>query len=77
MLGVVLNRLNISIIAFKWYEPVHYVPTWMEVVVSAAVICAEVWVFRWIVARMPVLGFRPAWAERQEELLLGGAAARA
>jgi Ni/Fe-hydrogenase subunit HybB-like protein len=77
MLGVMLNRLNISIIAFKWYEPKHYVPTWMEVVVSLAVICAEVWVFRWIVSRMPVLGHRPAWAERQEELVLEGAAVRA
>jgi Ni/Fe-hydrogenase subunit HybB-like protein len=77
MLGVALNRLNVSLIAFKWYEPKHYVPTWMEVVVTLAVICAEVWVFRWIVARMPVLGLRPAWAERQEQMILGDAAARA
>jgi hypothetical protein len=49
----------------------------MEVVVTLAVICAEVWVFRWIVARMPVLGLRPAWAERQEQMILGDAAARA
>ena len=31
-------------------------PTWMEVVVTLAVIFAEIWVFRWIVRRMPVLG---------------------
>jgi len=53
--GVILNRLNLSVIAFKWYEPVHYVPSWMEVVVTAAVICAEIWVFRWVVLRMPIL----------------------
>ncbi|OFW09260.1 MAG: hypothetical protein A3H96_05625 [Acidobacteria bacterium RIFCSPLOWO2_02_FULL_67_36] len=63
MLGVVVNRLNVSIIAFKWYAPRHYVPSWMEVVVTAAVISAELWVFRWIVRRMPVLGFEPAWAK--------------
>jgi len=62
ILGVLLNRLNISVIAFKWYAPVHYVPTWMEFVVSAAVLSAELWVFRWVVRRLPVLGGEPAWA---------------
>jgi Ni/Fe-hydrogenase subunit HybB-like protein len=56
MVGVVLNRLNISIIAYNLDAPVHYVPTWMEVVVSAAVISAEIWVLRWVILRMPVLG---------------------
>ena len=59
LLGVVLNRLNVSVIAFKWYEPLHYVPTWMEIVVTGAVISAELWVFRWVVHRMPVLGPDP------------------
>jgi Ni/Fe-hydrogenase subunit HybB-like protein len=77
MLGVALNRLNISVIAFKWYEPNHYVPTWMEVVVTLAVISAEIWVFRWIVRRMPVFGLRPEWAELQEAQVLGTAAAKA
>ena len=59
LLGVLLNRLNISVIAFKWYAPVHYVPTLMEVVVTGAVISAELWVFRWVVNRMPVMGPDP------------------
>ena len=50
-----LNRLNISVIAFKWYLPVRYVPTWQEIVVTLAVLSAEIWVFRWVVNRMPVL----------------------
>ncbi len=62
VLGVILNRLNIAIIAFRWYDPNHYVPTWQEVVVTAAVICAEIWVFRWVVWRMPVLSSEPDWA---------------
>ncbi|HSG80715.1 MAG TPA: hypothetical protein VLC48_00580, partial [Gemmatimonadota bacterium] len=53
--GIVLNRLNVSVIAFKWYAAVRYVPTWMEIVVTLAVISAEIWVFRWVVNRMPVL----------------------
>lgn len=68
MLGVVANRLNISVIAYKWYAPNHYVPSWMEFLVTAAVISAELWVFRWIVQRMPVLGFEPAWASHHTDV---------
>ncbi len=68
LLGILVNRLNISVIAFKWYAPVHYVPTWMEVVVTLAVICAEIWVFRWVVLRMPVLGRRLTEVPQPESL---------
>lgn len=61
MVGIVLNRLNVSVIGFKWYETARYVPSWMEVVVTLAVIFAEIWVFRFIVMRMPVLSETPAW----------------
>lgn len=67
LVGIVLNRLNISVIAFKWYAPVHYVPGVMELIVSAGVLCAEIWAFRWIVMRMPVFGFEPAWARPERE----------
>lgn len=66
ILGVILNRLNISVIAFKWYETPHYVPSWMEVVVSAGIICAEIWVFRWVVLRMPVISRQPEWARETQ-----------
>jgi Ni/Fe-hydrogenase subunit HybB-like protein len=55
LVGVILNRLNLSVIAFKWYETAHYVPSWMEIVVTAGVISTEIWVFRWVVMRMPIL----------------------
>lgn len=67
MLGILLNRLNVSLIAYKIGAPVRYVPTWMEVIVALAVILAEVWVFRWIVNRLPVLGEAPAWTHEPEE----------
>ncbi|MDX1739884.1 MAG: NrfD/PsrC family molybdoenzyme membrane anchor subunit [Rhodothermales bacterium] len=54
LLGVLLNRLNVSIIAFNWYVPNHYYPSWQEIVVTLMIINAEIWVFRWIVTRMPV-----------------------
>ena len=54
MIGVVLNRLNVSVIAFNWNAAVRYVPSWMEIVVTLAIVFSEIWVFRWIVTRMPV-----------------------
>jgi Ni/Fe-hydrogenase subunit HybB-like protein len=54
LVGIVVNRLNISIIAFNWKAPVHYVPSWQEIVVTLMVISLEIWVFRWVVTRMPV-----------------------
>jgi Ni/Fe-hydrogenase subunit HybB-like protein len=62
-LGIILNRLNVSVIAFKWYAPDHYYPALAEVVITAAVIAAEIWAFRWIVLRMPVMRAIPAAEE--------------
>ena len=66
MIGIVLNRLNVSIIAFKWYAPARYVPSWMEIEITLAIIFAEIWIFRWIVRRMPVLSRPPQWAIDQD-----------
>jgi len=55
LIGVILNRLNVSIICFNWYADVHYFPSWQEIMVTLMVICGEIWVFRWVVTRMPVL----------------------
>jgi len=54
LLGIVLNRLNVSIISFNWYSESHYYPSWQEIVVTLTVIFTEIWVFRWVVTRMPV-----------------------
>ena len=55
VLGVVLNRLNVSIIAFKWDAPMKYYPSWQEIVVTLMIISIEIWAFRWVVSRMPVM----------------------
>ena len=68
LVGIVLNRLNISVIAFKWYLPVRYVPTWQEIVVTLAVLSAEIWVFRWVVNRMPVLDPAHVRSDRVERV---------
>ncbi|MFC1785089.1 NrfD/PsrC family molybdoenzyme membrane anchor subunit [Candidatus Neomarinimicrobiota bacterium] len=62
IIGIILNRLNISTIAFKWDMPNHYVPTWMEIEVTFCIIFIEIWVLRWIINRMPVLRQDPKYS---------------
>lgn len=63
VVGIILNRLNVSIIAFKWNEAVRYIPSWMEIWVTIAIITLAVVMYRWIVIRMPVLREHPAYKE--------------
>jgi len=44
----------------------RYIPSWMEIVITLSIIFAEVWVFRWIVNRMPVLRESPEWAMEEK-----------
>jgi Ni/Fe-hydrogenase subunit HybB-like protein len=55
VLGILFNRLNISIIAMNWQVSPHYIPSWMEVTVSVSLITMAVWLFRWLVNRLPVI----------------------
>jgi Ni/Fe-hydrogenase subunit HybB-like protein len=66
MVGIILNRLNVTVIGFRWDAAVHYVPSWMEIVVTLAVIFTEIWIFRWVINRMPVLRESPAWVEEEK-----------
>jgi Ni/Fe-hydrogenase subunit HybB-like protein len=63
VLGVILNRLNVSIIAFNWQLPsaLRYVPRWSEIWVTLALVTFGVWLFRWIVNRMPILHEHPEY----------------
>jgi len=66
MVGVVMNRLNVTVIGFRWDASVPYIPSWMEIVVTLAVIFTEIWVFRWVINRMPVLRESPEWAREEK-----------
>ncbi|MGB6034433.1 MAG: NrfD/PsrC family molybdoenzyme membrane anchor subunit [Bacteroidota bacterium] len=59
LIGIVLNRLNISVIAYNWHAVDRYVPSWMEIEITLAVVVAEILVLRWIVNRMPILNETP------------------
>ncbi len=66
MIGIIINRLNVTVIGFRWDAAVHYVPSWMEIVVTLAVIFTEIWIFRWIINRMPVLRESPDWVNEEK-----------
>lgn len=59
VLGIILNRINVCLIAFNWNAAVRYYPSWMEAVITIGIITLEILVFRWIVNRMPILYDHP------------------
>jgi Ni/Fe-hydrogenase subunit HybB-like protein len=59
VLGVLLNRFNVSLIAFNWNVADRYVPSLIEVLISLTIVTLGVLVFRFIVNRMPVLREHP------------------
>ena len=66
--GVILNRLNVSLITFNWNVPGHLhhlVPPGKEVVVVLAIATLHIILFRWIVNRMPVLAEHPDYMEEK------------
>jgi Ni/Fe-hydrogenase subunit HybB-like protein len=61
VVGIILNRLNVSVIAFNWQiDPEQgYFPAWSEFWVSLMFVTAGVVIYRWIVNRMPILDNHP------------------
>ncbi len=59
VVGVVLNRVNTSIVAFNWNAAERYYPKWTELVITIGVITMGVLAFRWIVNRMAILYDHP------------------
>mgnify|MGYP003556477997 CR=1 FL=1 len=59
VLGIVLNRLNVSILTFNWQMPDRYIPHWMEFAVTITIVTAGLLTFRFMVNRMPILYSHP------------------
>lgn len=61
VLGIVVNRLNVGLIAFNWHLPSseRYFPHWMEIALSLFVVTVGLIVFRFIVTHMPILYEHP------------------
>jgi len=63
LLGIILNRFNVSLIALNWNLPHRELIHWKEVVIVIAVVTIEILVYRWIVTRMPILREHPEYGE--------------
>ncbi|MBM3324598.1 MAG: hypothetical protein FJY66_02920 [Calditrichaeota bacterium] len=67
VLGIILNRVNVSMVAFNWNLPDRYFPKWTEFVVTITIITVFILTFRWIVNRMPVLWEHPEYPPEYEQ----------
>jgi Ni/Fe-hydrogenase subunit HybB-like protein len=69
VLGIVVNRINVSTIAFNWNLPGHLhhiIPPWQEAVIVLAIATLHILIFRWILNRMPVLREHPDYPAHHE-----------
>ena len=57
VLGIVLNRFNVGLIAFNYHLPSseRYFPHWMEIGISVFVVTIGVLAYKFIVTHMPIL----------------------
>ncbi len=62
MIGIFLNRFNLTLITFNWQLPDRELFFWKEALVVLSIVIIEVLVYRWIVNRMPVLRDHPDFA---------------
>jgi Ni/Fe-hydrogenase subunit HybB-like protein len=65
VLGIVVNRFNVSLIAFNYHLPPaeRYFPAWQEIVISIFVVTVGLLAFRFIITRMPILYTHPKYHE--------------
>lgn len=65
VVGIVLNRLNVSLVAFNWHLPLseRYFPHWMEIGISVFLVTVGIIVFRFITTRMPILYEHPVFRQ--------------
>jgi Ni/Fe-hydrogenase subunit HybB-like protein len=61
--GVILNRLNVSVIAYNWHLPFSqkYYPAWTELALTIGVLTMLVLAYRFIVNRMAIMYEHPEY----------------
>jgi Ni/Fe-hydrogenase subunit HybB-like protein len=61
VLGIVVNRFNVSMIAFNYHLPSseRYFPHWMEIGISIFIVTLGLIIFKFVVTRMPILYEHP------------------
>ncbi|MBL0716344.1 MAG: Ni/Fe-hydrogenase cytochrome b subunit [Desulfosarcina sp.] len=65
VLGIVLNRFNVCMVAFNYHLPSsdRYFPHWMEIAISLFIVTIGILVFRFIVTHMPILYEHPDYKD--------------
>jgi Ni/Fe-hydrogenase subunit HybB-like protein len=65
VLGIILNRFNVCLIAFNWHLPSseRYFPHWMEIGISVFIVTVGLIAFKFIVTRMPILYEHPDYQD--------------
>jgi len=65
VLGIVINRLNVCLIAFNWHLPSsqRYFPHWMEIATSVFIVTVGIVIFRFIVTKMPIFYEHPEYKD--------------
>ena len=61
ILGIILNRFNVCLVAFNWQLPSNerYFPHWMEIGISVFIVMIGLILYRFIATRMPILYAHP------------------
>jgi Ni/Fe-hydrogenase subunit HybB-like protein len=62
IIGILFNRITVSLIAFNWNLPHREIPHWKEFIIVFTILTISILTFRWIVNRMPVLREHPEYA---------------
>jgi Ni/Fe-hydrogenase subunit HybB-like protein len=65
VIGIVINRLNVCLIAFNWHLPSsqRYFPHWMEIATSVFIVTVGIVIFRFIVTKMPIFYEHPEYKD--------------
>lgn len=65
VLGIILNRFNVCLVAFNWQLPAsqRYWPAWQEIGISVFIVTLGVLAFRFIVTRMPIFYEDPSYPQ--------------
>ena len=66
VLGLILNRFNISLVAFNYHLPSadRYFPSWMEIGISVFIVTLGVVVYRFVCTYMPILYEHPDYQHK-------------
>jgi Ni/Fe-hydrogenase subunit HybB-like protein len=67
VLGIVLNRFNVTLVAFNWQLPAaeRYFPSWMEIAISLYIVTLGLTIFTFISKNMPIFSEHPKFKEHE------------